>query len=447
MRLNRPDSLHVAMVPFVGFRIGEARMLELGMALPGLRARADAIAQLPALGLLTLAGMTPAHWEVSYHEVDGDDVESLTHQVMRRRPNVVAVSALTASVESAYRFMDLVRQQGVPVVFGGLHATTCPDEAEQYCDAVVIGEGEPVWIKVLDDVEHGCLRRRYKAEKPFDLAEAPVPRTELLSCRARPRFTLQTQRGCPLACDFCGASRLLGGFREKPINRVADELAAIRANDQRPTVELADDNTFAGRRDPRELFDVLKGVNVRYFTESDWRIGERPEVLEGLADSGCVQVLVGIESLVSRHAGMGAKRATNERVMRAVEKIQQAGVAVIGCFILGADGETRESIDDLVRFLESCPLADVQLTVQTPFPGTALYRQLLSHGRLRPECGWRHFSLFDVTYQPDGMSAVELQDAFHAAVREVFSPVNTQRRNEIRRAIWANRFQEQSCES
>ena len=447
MRLNRPESLHVAMVPFVGFRIGERRMLELGMTLPGLRARAGAIAQLPALGLLTLAGLTPAHWEISYHEADGDDVALLAERVLRARPDLIAVSALTASVESAYRFMDLIRQHGVPVVFGGLHATACPDEAEQYCDAVVIGEGESVWPSVLRDVENCCLQRRYQAASPFNLADAPEPRWDLLGDRPRPRFTLQTQRGCPLACDFCGASRLLGAFREKPVNRVADELAGIRSSERRPTIELADDNTFAGRRDPRELFNILKAANVRYFTESDWRIGERPDVLDGLADSGCVQVLIGIESLIHRHAGMGAKRAANERVMRAVDNIQRAGVAVIGCFIVGADGESRQSIDDLVRFLETCPLADVQLTVQTPFPGTALYRRLLTEGRLLPECGWRHYSLFDVTYRPEGMSAEELQHAFHDAVREVFSPANSQRRSSIRREVWGNRQYDQPCES
>src|SRR5262249_59431243 len=93
---------HVAFVPFTGFRVRQEEMLALGMTLPGLQARAGAIARLPALGLLTLAGMTPDHWTCSYH--DDPEVESLAENIIRERPNLVAVSALTASVDEAYRF-------------------------------------------------------------------------------------------------------------------------------------------------------------------------------------------------------------------------------------------------------------------------------------------------------------------------------------------------------
>ncbi len=153
-----------------------------------------------------------------------------------------------------------------------------------------------------------------------------------------------------------------------------------------------------GRRAVRPLLVALAGSGVRYFTEVDWRIGERPDVLEGLAASGCVQVLVGLESLELRHGGMGAKGAPLARMIDAVEAIQAAGVAVVGCFIVGADGETEASLDRLGVFLESAPLADIQLTLQTPFPGTALHRRLRDEGRLIEDRGWSHYTLFDVTY-------------------------------------------------
>jgi radical SAM superfamily enzyme YgiQ (UPF0313 family) len=428
---------HVALVPFTGFRVREREMLELGMAMPGLKARSGAIAQLPALGLLTLAGMNSKGWTSSYHESGGSDPEALANQIIELRPDLVAVSALTVSIEEAYYVSGLVRAAGLPVVLGGLHATACPEEAGQYVDAVVIGDGEPVWPTVLADVERGELRPRYRAASPFDLIAAPVPRFDLLGAAARPRFTLQTQRGCPLACDFCAASRLLGPWREKPAGKVAAELEAIRTIDPRPVVELADDNTFAGRRAVGPLLEALAGSGVRYFTESDWRIGERPEVLAGLAASGCVQVLVGLESLESYHGGMGPKRVPPARMIDAVEAIQATGVAVVGCFIVGADGETESSLDRLGCFLESAPLADVQLTLQTPFPGTALHRRLHREGRLLADRGWSHYTLFDVTYQPDAMSVEALESGFRALVRRVFSAAPASRRAAIRREVWA----------
>ena len=94
---------HVALVPFTGFRVREEEMLALGLALPGLRRRAAAVAQLPALGLLTLAGLNPSHWTCSYHEAVRAD-EALAEAVMQHRPALVALSALTASVEEAYHY-------------------------------------------------------------------------------------------------------------------------------------------------------------------------------------------------------------------------------------------------------------------------------------------------------------------------------------------------------
>jgi radical SAM superfamily enzyme YgiQ (UPF0313 family) len=172
-----------------------------------------------------------------------------------------------------------------------------------------------------------------------------------------------------LACEFCGASRLLGPFREKPLDRIEAELAALRSISRRPLVELADDNSFVGRRSAPDLLNALERADIRYFAEADWRIGERPEVLKRLAASGCVQVLVGLERLRRRYPGMGAKSAELARMQEAVARIQDAGVAVIGCFIVGGDGEDAESLHDLGEFLLESPLADVQLTLQTPFPG------------------------------------------------------------------------------
>lgn len=124
-----------------------------------------------------------------------------------------------------------------------------------------------------------------------------------------------------MACDFCGASRLLGSYREKPLSAIRQELEAICRLNPRPLIELADDNTFVERRDADALCEALAACGARYFTESDWRIGERSELLDRLGASGCAQVLVGIESLVFRYPGMGAKQAELDRIIDAVEAI------------------------------------------------------------------------------------------------------------------------------
>ncbi|MBX3410251.1 MAG: cobalamin-dependent protein [Phycisphaeraceae bacterium] len=437
----------LALVAMAGFRIREPEMLALGMRLPSLAQRAAAVGALPSLGLLTLAGLTPAHWEMTWHEStsqrDPESLAALAERIVATRPDLAAISALTASIDDAYTLAGLLRRRGVRVVLGGLHVTSCPDEASQQCDAVVVGEAEGVWERVLEDAAAGRLATRYRAEKPFDLGQAPLPRWDLLGGRARPRYTLQTSRGCPFACDFCGASRLLGPFREKPTERIAAELKHITSRQPRACIELADDNTFAGRRDPAPLLGVMARRGVRWFTECDWRIGERPDVLGALAASGCVQVLVGVETMevgAESYSGFGAKRAPLARVERALENIQEAGVAVIGCFVVGGDHDDEESIMRLGQWLLEAPLADVQITVQTPFPGTPLRERLAREGRLLPDRGWESCTLFDVAYQPARMTVQSLERAFRYLVALVHAPQAGARRAAIRKQVWAQRY-------
>jgi radical SAM superfamily enzyme YgiQ (UPF0313 family) len=427
---------HVTFVPLSGFRVRERELLALGMSLPGLKPRAKALSESPALGLLTLAGLLPDDWTCSYQPLDHYRPEML-EQIVSEQPTFVAISALTASIEQVCT--DL-RQRKIPTVLGGLHVTACPDEASRFADSVVVGSGEGVWPEILNDALAGSLSPVYRVpSEPMPIEHAwRVPRFDLIGPNPL-RFTLQTARGCPLACDFCGASRLLGPFREKPLAAIKAELAAICQLDSRPLVELADDNSFVGGRDVYSLFEVLAQSGVRYFTECDWRIGERPDVLRGLAASGCVQVLVGIESLVLRYPGMGGKQAELARIMAAIERIQEAGVAVNGCFIVGADGETRASLDKLASFIRESSLADVQVTLQTPFPGTALYRRLCQQGRLLPERGWSHYTLFDVTYQPDSLTVPELETGFRELIGASFSTECAARRTSIRKRILRDR--------
>jgi len=426
---------HVTFVCLSGVRVREVEVTSLGMLPPGLQARAAAIMALPPLGVLTLAGMTPAPWTLSLHETQRVN-DAAVEAIVRERPTLVAISALTASILEAYELARRLREQGVATLLGGLHVTACPDEAERHADAIVIGDGESVWHEVLCDVERNALQSRYRGAAPFDLSQAPLPRFDLARGE-RPRFTVQSSRGCPFACDFCAASRLLGPFRRKPAEQLRAELSAIREIDRRPFIELADDNTFAAGGPHLDLLTALAESGARWFTEADWRLGENPAVLRRLAASGCVQVLVGLESLVHEHQGMGAKRTSIARMMDAVASIQDAGVAVIGCFIVGSDGEDRESLDRLARFLEQDPCADAQVTLQTPFPGTELRARLEREGRLLPDRDWSHCTLFDITYRPDRMAPDELQRAFIDLLRHGFSAAQSTRRNEIRRAVWA----------
>jgi hypothetical protein len=133
---------------------------------------------------------------------------------------------------------------------------------------------------------------------------------------------------------------------------------------------------------------------------------------------------------------MGQKQAELARVMRAIDRIQDTGIAVNGCFIVGGDGETRDSLAALSKFVRSTELADVQLTLSTPFPGTALRARLAREGRLLADRDWSSHTLFDVTFQPDRMSVEELEIGYRQLLSEVFDQQESRRRATIRHQIW-----------
>ena len=436
------DMSHIAFVPFTGLRVREREMLKLGMRLPGLKKRAEALAGLPALGLLTLAGMTPDPWTCSYHP--SSDTEALIEDVVATEPDLVAVSALTASVIEAYGFCDQMKAHGLPTVIGGLHATVLPQEAASHATSVCVGDGESSWLRILEDAADGNLQSIYKPKNVFDLKNSPQPRFDLLGKKSPQRWTIQTQRGCPWACEFCGASRLLGPARFKPVQNIAEELALIGGLDSSPWLELADDNTLAGRKNPYQLLETIGAAGIKYFTESDWRIGEDPKLVQALADSGCVQVLVGIESPTHIYPGMGKKQTEPQRMMDAIDEIQSAGIVTNGCFIAGADGETDQSLDAMAKFINGSSLAEIQITLQTPFPGTSLHRRFKKDGRLIPDRDWSYYTLFDVVHQPDTMSVEQLEAGFVRIMETVFSKDASAKRTSLRRKIWTSKRRNRS---
>lgn len=419
------------LVAMSGVRIADPELRALGMTLPGFVERGKVIASLPSLGLLTLAARTPLSWHVELIEVDdlGDDPAACLAQ---RKPDLVAISSLAARVEEAYAIADRLREAGVPVVLGGLHASVMPDEALTHADAVVAGEGEVVWPRVLEDCAAGTMRGLYRAPLPRFEADDPIPAYELLDLERYNRLTLQTVRGCPLNCDFCAASRLISPVKRKPIALVRRELEQILSLWPQPFIELADDNTFLHKAWSRELVQLIGHYGIRWFTETDLSVADDAALLDALAESGCAQVLIGLES--TSHASLahvdprGWKLRQREHYLSKIDRIQSAGISVNGCFVLGFDEDGPEVFAETLEFVRAARLSEVQVTILTPFPGTAAYARLRSEGRILPEATWSQCTLFDVMFRPAQMSPDELRNGFRWLVSELYSDEETKSR-------------------
>ncbi len=415
--------MKIGFVAMSGLRLCKPELLELGLSFPGVARRKQAIEALPSLGLLTLAGMTPDEVDVEYLEV-----RDVNRDELPRDFDAVAISTITATAKEAYALAARFRQSGTRTILGGLHVALVPDEAAQRADSIVIGEGESVWPEVVADLERNRLKPIYDARsRPFDLAEAPMPRFDLLEPNRYPRFTVQTQRGCPWRCEFCAASiRISPTFKVKPVEKVMAEIRRLKELWRDPFIEFADDNTFVNRGHARQLMSALAREQVRWFTESDLSIAQDPELLELMRDAGCAQVLIGFES-PTRAALNGIEQQTNwkarqfDNYCRAVEAIQSRGITVNGCFVMGLDGAGPESFDAVYDFVRRSGLFDVQITFMTPFPGTPLYDRLREQGRILEEGAWERCTLFDINFRPEQMTETELENGFKELGRKLYA--------------------------
>ncbi|MDF3057570.1 MAG: Radical domain protein [Rariglobus sp.] len=437
--------MKIGFIALSGVRVVDQELMRIGLNLPGFVERSKVIASLPSLGLLTLAGLTPDHHEITYLEIPDVDAPDIS----ARLPgpfDLVAISSFTAMIKDAYRLAARYRTAGTQVVLGGLHVALCPDEAAQHADAIVVGEAEPCWPRLLSDVEQGRLQSRYQADKPFDLADAPMPRFDLLDPSRYNRITLQTTRGCPWNCEFCAASiRLQPGHRTKPVPKVLAELHRIRKIWPHPFIEFADDNTFVDRRHGHALMDALVPERIRWFTETDISVAKDKPLLQKMARAGCAQILIGLEDPGDAVEGIELKGNWKARQVSSyaedIRRIQDHGITVNGCFVLGLDAHTPDSFDRIWEFIRRSELYEIQLTVLTPFPGTPLYDRLARAGRLLHPGAWERCTLFDVAFQPAGMSPGRLRQGLIDLSTRVYAADFTEerRRRFVRRRLELDR--------
>ena len=376
----------------------------------GRRRRGFAQFPVPPLGLGYVAALTPPGWTIRLI-----DENLCTEDGAEWAPDLVGITSLTQNAPRAYALASAYRSRGVPVVLGGVHASILPDEAATYADSVVVGDAEAVWGRLIADFERGQLGGRYQGDfLPLDGLVAP--RRDLYPQRYFTE-TIITSKGCPNTCDFCSVWRFYERtYRTRPVDEVVDELESLPG---RGIVLIADDNMAVNRRRTIALCQriVERGVQRRYAIQATLGIADDADLLQWLRRSGCLYVIIGLESLnedTLAHIGKpDLLRAGVGGYRECIARIHAHGMAFFGSFIVGFEQDSSATFRRIRTFILGAGVDCALIHILHPLPGTLLWDRMRQDGRLLYTDFPADYVLYDydnVSFQPNCMTPAELQE-------------------------------------
>ena len=367
------------------------------------------------LTIAQLKALTPPEVET---ELFDDRLELIDYAT---QTDLVCITVETYTAKRSYRIAAKFRERGIPVVMGGYHVTLCPEEAELYCDSVIVGNAETVWAQMLRDVQNGSLKRRYMGETAeYDIQ----PDKSIFEGKPYlPVSLVETGRGCIHKCDFCSISRFYcSHYYCRSHDLVYDDL---RRSKHRYTF-LVDDNLVANRKNALELFRRITPLKKKWAGQGTLSMARDPELLKAMKDSGCEVILIGFESLNKENLAQMNKsfNATLGERDELVQRVHDAGLGIYATFVFGYDNDDERSIEDALHFAKKHNFYTAAFNHLLPFPNTPLYNRLKAEERLIYDKWWLadgyHYG--ELAFHPKRISAERLSQACRDARKEFSAP-------------------------
>ena len=380
----------------------------------------------PTLALTSIAAATPPGWEVALWD------ENLFQGPPPHEPfpSVVGITVHLTFASRAYELARWYRQRGALVVLGGLHVSSCPEEAALHADALAIGDGVPLWPRILADAERGRLEPVYRAAFTSPYADAPPPRRDLLP---RESFlttaSLLATRGCHNRCDFCWLSTrgVEMPWSVKEPAQIVDEWLATGE----PYAVFLDNNLGTDREHLRRLCRALAPLERIWSAAVSIDVTDDPRLVREMALAGCTGVFVGFETLNDPNLVDARKRTPPAAdYARRVGILHDNGIQVNGSFVLGFDHDGPDVFERTVAWIEANRLECATFHVLTPYPGTPLFRRMEAEGRLLHR-DWALYDTAHVVFRPAGMSPEELAEGYASCYRRLFSAGSIWRRRPL----------------
>ena len=372
-----------------------------------------------------VAALTPPDIQV---QIKDDMLEEID---FREKCDLVGLTFMSHQAPRAYQLAAGFRRRGIPVAMGGFHATLAPEECQEQADALVLGEAEEAWPRLLRDFQAGQLQPRYQATHFSDLKNLPTPRYDLLDLKRYKLLNIpsQTTRGCPYACNYCEVTQVYGGkFRHRPVDEVINEIQEIRRLTGSPFIYFVDDNFVAKRRHAMEIMEKLIPLGLIYGCLATTNVGDDPELLDLMARSGCLHVNIGMESINPESLkAINKKQNKIKDYERQFKALRDRGIGYSVNVMFGLDGDRPGIFDATVDFLIHIKAPVSFMFILAPRPGTKIRDQLLREGRVFDH-DWTKYCGFKVVFHPKYMTPRQLEEEYWRASRRFYSPLSIIRR-------------------
>jgi radical SAM superfamily enzyme YgiQ (UPF0313 family) len=339
----------------------------------------------PPLGLLTVAALLPAEWNLRLVDTN---VQALGDRDLAWC-DCVFISAMAVQRASVDQIIARCRAAGRTVVAGGPLFSAQPEQFGAV-DHLVLNEAEVTLPAFLRDFAAGRAQAVYRATAYADLTQTPIPRWDLVRLDRYQSVPVQYSRGCPFDCDFCDVTAQLGHRpRVKRAAQVIAELDRLHALGWRGGVFFVDDNLIGNKRGlSSDLLPALiawrKGRRGMSFgTQASINLADDERLMRTMVQAGFDTVFVGIETpSESGLAECSKKQNLNRDLVADTRRLQRAGLQVQGGFILGFDSDSAAAPQRLAEFIQKSGIVTAMVGLLQALPGTRLHERMARAGRL-----------------------------------------------------------------
>jgi radical SAM superfamily enzyme YgiQ (UPF0313 family) len=382
----------------------------------------------PPLSLVTIATLTPRE-----HRVWIED-ENVGRIKLTDSPDLVGITVNVDTSERAFDIAKRYRSRGIKVVFGGIHASANPELMLENCDCVVIGEAEEIWRDLLDDFAKNRLKRVYRNDGITDLKNVPLPDWNFVN-RGKYLYhnVMTTSRGCPFKCNFCynSSEYVTNPFRNRPVTEVLEEIEKLETKQ----VLFIDDNFIGSIEWAKNFAQSVKRKNLVWHAAVSANIFYHKELIREFAESGCKSLFIGFES-INEDSILSAGKKQNKvgEYEELIAFLHENGIMVNASMVFGLDCDEPSVFKNTLDWLVKNRVETMTAHILTPYPGTALYRQLLTENRItdfRPD----KYNTSNVVFRPQNMTTEELKDGYLWIYREFYSLKNILRRRPANRCL------------